>query len=170
MHREPDVGFDPGPPGSRPGPKAGAKPLRHPGIPSQKILRINFVPELWNLQGQIHKKSLFSLLISKYPIVFSSLHAEDFQYEGALEQKKMIHFILTPTSCLPLFSHSFFIPLLLLSYSSLTLDNNNTDKKIPAIMALIFVFTAETCLNHYNDHHSWPNFPRLDGVLSAPLC
>ncbi|XP_038389634.1 uncharacterized protein LOC119872141 [Canis lupus familiaris] len=30
MHREPDVGFDPGSPGSRPGPKAGAKPLRHP--------------------------------------------------------------------------------------------------------------------------------------------
>ena len=34
MHREPDVGLDPGSPGSRPGPKAGAKPLRHPGIPS----------------------------------------------------------------------------------------------------------------------------------------
>ena len=34
MHREPDVGFDPRSPGSRPGPKAGAKPLRHPGIPS----------------------------------------------------------------------------------------------------------------------------------------
>ena len=33
MHREPDVGFDPGSPGSRPGPKAGAKPLHHPGIP-----------------------------------------------------------------------------------------------------------------------------------------
>ena len=33
MHPEPDVGFDPGSPGSRPGPKAGAKPLRHPGIP-----------------------------------------------------------------------------------------------------------------------------------------
>ena len=33
MHREPDVGFDPGSPGSRPGPKAGAKPLRHPEIP-----------------------------------------------------------------------------------------------------------------------------------------
>ena len=33
MHWEPDVGFDPGSPGSRPGPKAGAKPLRHPGIP-----------------------------------------------------------------------------------------------------------------------------------------
>ena len=35
MHREPDVGFDPGSPGSRPGPKAGVKPLRHPGIPQQ---------------------------------------------------------------------------------------------------------------------------------------
>ena len=33
MHREPDVGFDPGSPGTRPGPKAGAKPLRHPGTP-----------------------------------------------------------------------------------------------------------------------------------------
>uniref|UniRef100_A0A8I3N2T4 LYR motif containing 1 n=1 Tax=Canis lupus familiaris TaxID=9615 RepID=A0A8I3N2T4_CANLF len=33
MHWEPDVGFDPGSPGSRPGPKAGAKPLRHPGNP-----------------------------------------------------------------------------------------------------------------------------------------
>ena len=33
VHREPDVGLNPGSPGSRPGPKAGAKPLRHPGIP-----------------------------------------------------------------------------------------------------------------------------------------
>ena len=31
--REPDVGLDPRPPGSRPGPKAGAKPLSHSGIP-----------------------------------------------------------------------------------------------------------------------------------------
>ena len=33
MHREPDVGFDSGSPGSRPGPKAGTKLLGHPGIP-----------------------------------------------------------------------------------------------------------------------------------------
>ena len=33
MHWEPDVGLDPRSPGSLPGPKAGAKPLRHPGIP-----------------------------------------------------------------------------------------------------------------------------------------
>ena len=39
MHQEPDVGFDPGSPGSRPEPKAGAKPLRHPGIP-QVIFRV----------------------------------------------------------------------------------------------------------------------------------
>ena len=32
-HQEPYVGFDPGSPGSRPRPKAGAKPLCHPGIP-----------------------------------------------------------------------------------------------------------------------------------------
>ena len=38
MYREPDVGFDPGSPESRPGPKAGAKPLRHPGIPSLIVL------------------------------------------------------------------------------------------------------------------------------------
>ena len=31
--KEPDVGLDPGTPGSCPGPKAGAKPLSHPGIP-----------------------------------------------------------------------------------------------------------------------------------------
>ena len=31
--REPDVGLDPGTPGSHPGPKAGAKPLSHPGTP-----------------------------------------------------------------------------------------------------------------------------------------
>ena len=35
MHREPDVGFDPRSSGSCPGPKAGAKPLCHPGIPKK---------------------------------------------------------------------------------------------------------------------------------------
>ena len=42
MHREPDMGFDPGSPGSRPGPKAGAKPLRHPGIPSIQVFMLCF--------------------------------------------------------------------------------------------------------------------------------
>ena len=36
-HREHDVGFDPGSPGSRPGPKAGAKPLRTQVSPFFKI-------------------------------------------------------------------------------------------------------------------------------------
>ena len=31
--REPDVGLDPGSPGSHPGPKADAQPLSRPGIP-----------------------------------------------------------------------------------------------------------------------------------------
>ena len=42
MHREPDVRFNPGSPGSRSGPKAGAKPLRHPGIPAIVYLRFKF--------------------------------------------------------------------------------------------------------------------------------
>ena len=43
MHREPDVGFDPGSPGSCPGPKAGAKPLSQPGIPPPTL---NFISGL----------------------------------------------------------------------------------------------------------------------------
>ena len=39
MHREPDVGFNPGSPGLRPGPKAGAKLLCHPGIPIFLLLK-----------------------------------------------------------------------------------------------------------------------------------
>ena len=33
----PDVGLGPGTPGSRPGLKAGAKPLSHPGIPDDLL-------------------------------------------------------------------------------------------------------------------------------------
>ena len=47
MHREPDVGFDPGSPGSRPGPKAGAKPLRHPAIP--KVMNLDNIMLLRSL-------------------------------------------------------------------------------------------------------------------------
>ena len=39
--REPDVGLDPGSPGSRSGLKVGAKALRHPGV-----------PQLYHLQSQ----------------------------------------------------------------------------------------------------------------------
>ena len=39
MHWEPDVGLDPGSPGSRPRPKAGAKPLRHLGIPELRLFK-----------------------------------------------------------------------------------------------------------------------------------
>ena len=60
VHREPDVGFDAGSPGLRPGPKAGAKPLCHPGIPSLHFQRKK--PEhkscylvlscIWSVMGQ----------------------------------------------------------------------------------------------------------------------
>ena len=53
MHWEPDVGFDPGSPGSRPGPKAGAKPLRHPGIPVKLFIHS-------------HPKCIYLISASKY--------------------------------------------------------------------------------------------------------
>ena len=37
--REPDVGLDPGTPGSCPEPKAEAQPLSHPGIPCFSFLK-----------------------------------------------------------------------------------------------------------------------------------
>ena len=39
--REPDVGLNPGMPGSCPGPKAGAKLLSHPGISPSTGLKAN---------------------------------------------------------------------------------------------------------------------------------
>ena len=50
MHREPDLGLNPGSPGSGPGPKAGTKPLGHPGIPEEEfrllfLLSARYYPE-----------------------------------------------------------------------------------------------------------------------------
>ena len=43
---EPDMGLDPGTAGLRPGPKAGAKPLSHPGIPILPDFNIVTTPGL----------------------------------------------------------------------------------------------------------------------------
>ena len=54
--REPDVGLDAGIPGSRPGPKAGTKPLSHPGIPKLAYLKTMIVSRLKNdlkLKGKL---------------------------------------------------------------------------------------------------------------------
>ena len=40
LHPGPDVGLHPRTPGSRPGQKAGAKPLSHPGIPFCQLLKL----------------------------------------------------------------------------------------------------------------------------------
>ena len=37
--REPDAGLNPRSPASRPGPKAGAQPLSHPGVPRNSFLQ-----------------------------------------------------------------------------------------------------------------------------------
>lgn len=67
MHPEPDVGFDPRSPGSSPGPKAGAKPLRHPGIPRTSILNhYNIIPQcallyIISCLSDVYPQSSFSL-------------------------------------------------------------------------------------------------------------
>ena len=43
-YQEPDVGLDPRTPGSHPGPKAGARPLSHPGIPLRRALKRERTP------------------------------------------------------------------------------------------------------------------------------
>ena len=60
MHREPDVGFNPRSPGSRPGPKAGAKPLHHPEIPPPYFSHTTF--SLFNLDFQISTQGVFQTL------------------------------------------------------------------------------------------------------------
>ena len=54
MHWEPDVGFDPLSPGSRPGPKAGAKPLRHPGIPKEIFKGEELLSAFQTVHQKIH--------------------------------------------------------------------------------------------------------------------
>ena len=46
--REPDVGLNPRTPGPRPGLKAGAKPLSHPGIPQFPLLASLSPPGFWS--------------------------------------------------------------------------------------------------------------------------
>ena len=45
--REPDVGLGPETPGPSPGPKAGTKPLSHPGIPDKVIFNIRPLHQDW---------------------------------------------------------------------------------------------------------------------------
>ena len=79
MHPESDVGFDPGSPGSRPGPKAGAKLLRHPGIPGFFFKRLIEVPREaiwpWTFVSWEVFDDCFNFLPGYWPIqVLSLIH------------------------------------------------------------------------------------------------
>ena len=68
MHREPDVGFDPGSPESRPGPKAGAKLLRHPGIPEFAIPKRRLILAAFLHEGLVYNHRHFFSLGLENPI------------------------------------------------------------------------------------------------------
>ena len=62
--REPDVGLDPGTPGSCCEPKADAQPLSHPDIP--KLNFYNIIPILFESLGRIY----YFYLKTKIPPIF----------------------------------------------------------------------------------------------------
>ena len=50
--REPNVGMDPGTPGSSPRPKADARLLSHPGVPAYSFKRRNYLTSyVWVFSG-----------------------------------------------------------------------------------------------------------------------
>ena len=69
MYREPDMGFEPRSPGTCPGPKAGAKPLRHPGIPVHGIL-IGIALNVYIALGNIDIFTILILPIHEHGIFF----------------------------------------------------------------------------------------------------
>ena len=49
--REPDMGLNPRSPRSPPGPKAGAKPLSHPGCPDPLVFVIKIISSTFNMNN-----------------------------------------------------------------------------------------------------------------------
>ena len=78
--REPDVGFDPGTPGSHPGLKADAQPLSHPGRPKLSFKNHLVSPLMKTVtcvlyrkhrkEGEKRYKSLMSNLETPTPLIF----------------------------------------------------------------------------------------------------
>ena len=75
--REPDAEFDPGTPRSRPGPKAGAKPLSNPGIPC--VLFFNLPSDSLS-----HYSSFYFLFIYLFIYLFAQ---NTYNYVSLLETK-----------------------------------------------------------------------------------
>ena len=98
MHREPDMGFNPGSPGLCPGPKAGAKPLRHPGIPTTEFLYTLFytTPDL-KICYLWHWAQVLEGLM-EFPDDFSEVQSLKTSAPG-------IHLQITDCFCGSLFTH-----------------------------------------------------------------
>ena len=82
---EPDSGLHPGAPGSRPGPKAGAKPLSHPGIPERSF----YSPSLLELAALFCRSSLPCWAKHQHftVLVLGQKWTEYFYTEGLIDSK-----------------------------------------------------------------------------------
>ena len=54
--REPDVGLHPGPPGPCPRPKAGSKPLSHPGVPLVCLFYFYFLKKFYSWERHTQRE------------------------------------------------------------------------------------------------------------------
>ena len=80
---EPNAGLDPGTPGPCPGPKAGAEPLSHPGIPLQMFL----YTISWLHTGGNKEKEKTLVLPGKTYLIFPSRQTEELPQKQKREGK-----------------------------------------------------------------------------------
>ena len=108
MHREPDVGIDPGSPGSRPRPKAGAKPLRHLGIPAPRFLMY------------FHKGILLTIhshpYMHIYSIHLSFLHVQNSNVHSHVSVSECVHVCMCQYMWMCLYMSKWIMSLLAYSF------------------------------------------------------
>ena len=75
------MGLDPGSPGSRPGPKADAQPLSHPGVPTYDHFKCMVIIFNWILNNDSQYYYIFKIfaLLGKLPVLSTVLQVLTYQ-------------------------------------------------------------------------------------------
>ena len=120
MHQEPDVGLDPGYPGPCPGPKAGAKPLRHPGIRNLFFIGVQLTNIQNNTQCSSRQVSPSVPVTHSPPPPTSSPYSTPSSFPRVSSLYDLSPFLIFPTHffSIPLYSLSllFIFPKLMRTY------------------------------------------------------